>query len=66
MPAQPQSVSFSVGRGVAVGAEEEVPADFRNRRASQRQPMRFALCDRQAVNVRPNPAGKERVAVDPR
>ena len=47
----------------AVGAEEEFRR-ARGRRPADRQPVPLALGDGQAISVRPEPAGEQRVAVD--
>ena len=54
-------VVHRVRRGV--GAEEEFRI-ARNRGAAQRLAVRLALGDRQAIHMRPEAAGEERVAVD--
>ena len=65
MPAQPQAVSVAAIARVrrAVGAEEE-PGRAGGRRLAQRQPVRFALGDRQAIGMWANAADQHGVAVD--
>src|SRR6516165_1928881 len=47
----------------AVGAEKELLVAG-GRRAAQGQAVLFALCDRQAIEMRADPAGKDSVAID--
>jgi hypothetical protein len=47
----------------AVGAEKETRI-ARGRGPAQRTAMLFALRERQAVEVRPDPAGEDRITID--